>query len=196
MVKGRSFIITANMFIQENPDGTPATSKHLKQDEIEWLVRGENERTAHVKRRSEITDEEWTNKKAPPVAIPTHVATMGLVTGRDGPLWMFAYVLPNKSDVPTKKGDILTWLKKHRTSVDAVEKYFNEDFFRDLKVTLTDPQTGVKRSIRRKLEADAKSYLPMFETKFAVNLEKLAEEEPVIASEDPGPMMPSPALPW
>jgi endonuclease G, mitochondrial len=78
------------------------------------------------------------------VAVPTHNFKTVLLELPNGNLSMFAYLVPNVKDAPTKKEHITPFLAQSRTSVDRIEELLGQDLYAQLP-----------RSVQARLEADA-----------------------------------------
>lgn len=78
------------------------------------------------------------------VAVPTHQFKTVLLELPNGHLSMFAYLVPNVKDVPTKKDDITPFLAGARTSVDRIEELLGQDLYAQLP-----------KSVQAKLETDS-----------------------------------------
>lgn len=70
------------------------------------------------------------------VAVPTHQFKSVLLELPNGHLSMFAYMVPNVKDAPTKKEDITPFLEASRTSVDALEDLLGQDLYAQLPASL------------------------------------------------------------
>jgi endonuclease G, mitochondrial len=66
------------------------------------------------------------------IAVPTHQFKTVLLELPNGNLSMFAYMVPNVKDAPTKKADITPFLEASRTSVDELEKLLGQDLYAQL----------------------------------------------------------------
>lgn len=77
------------------------------------------------------------------VAVPTHCFKAVLLQMPDGTTKSYAYVLPNRSDLPNSEAQQAALLKQSRVSVDQVEKMLGEDLFR-----------GLPPEVERAIEAD------------------------------------------
>lgn len=77
------------------------------------------------------------------IALPTHQFKTVLLELPNGNLSMFAYLVPNLKDAPTKKADVTPFLEASRTSVDRIEELLGQDLYAQLPA-----------SIQAKLEAD------------------------------------------
>jgi endonuclease G len=66
------------------------------------------------------------------IAVPTHQFKTVLLELPNGHLSMFAYLVPNVKDAPTKKEDITPFLEKARTSVDRIEELLGQDLYAQL----------------------------------------------------------------
>lgn len=77
------------------------------------------------------------------IAVPTHQFKTVLLELPNGNLSMFAYLVPNVKDAPTKKADILPFLEASRTSVDRIEELLGQDLYAQLP-----------KSVQAKLEKD------------------------------------------
>ena len=80
------------------------------------------------------------------IAVPTHQFKTVLLELPNGNLSMFAYMVPNLKDAPTKKADITPFLEASRTSVDQLEELLGQDLYAQLP-----------ESIQAKLEADTQA---------------------------------------
>ncbi len=78
------------------------------------------------------------------VAVPTHQFKTVLLELPNGHLSMFAYMVPNLKDAPTKKDDITPFLEASRTSVDRIEELLGQDLYAQLP-----------KSVQEKLEGDS-----------------------------------------
>ncbi|WP_224372530.1 DNA/RNA non-specific endonuclease [Hyalangium versicolor] len=110
---GKAHIITGNLYLD-------AQGKPLPADAIDTI--GANTRR---------------------IAVPTHQFKTVLLELPNGNLSMFAYLVPNLKDAPTKKDDILPWLEGTRTSVDRIEELLGQDLYAQLP-----------KSVQEKLEGD------------------------------------------
>ncbi|WP_224240695.1 DNA/RNA non-specific endonuclease [Hyalangium gracile] len=77
------------------------------------------------------------------VALPTHQFKTVLLELPNGNLSMFAYMVPNMKDAPTKKDAITPFLEASRTSVDRIEELLGQDLYAQLP-----------KSVQAKLETD------------------------------------------
>ncbi|MFY0564473.1 DNA/RNA non-specific endonuclease [Archangium lansingense] len=77
------------------------------------------------------------------IAVPTHQFKTVLLELPNGNLSMFAYMVPNLKDAPTKKADITPFLEASRTSVDRLEELLGQDLYAQLP-----------ESVQAKLESD------------------------------------------
>lgn len=77
------------------------------------------------------------------IAVPTHQFKTVLLELPNGHLSMFAYMVPNMKDAPTKKDDITPFLANARTSVDRIEELLGQDLYAQLP-----------KSVQARLEAD------------------------------------------
>ncbi len=111
---GKAHIITGNVFLD-------AQGKPLPPEAIDTI--GANERR---------------------VAVPTHNFKTVLLELPNGHLSMFAYLVPNLKDAPTKKDDITPFLENARTSVDRIEELLGQDLYAQLP-----------KSVQARLETDA-----------------------------------------
>ncbi len=66
------------------------------------------------------------------IAVPTHQFKTVLLELPNGHLSMFAYLVPNLKDAPTKKEDITPFLANARTSVDRIEELLGQDLYAQL----------------------------------------------------------------
>jgi endonuclease G len=66
------------------------------------------------------------------IAVPTHNFKTVLLELPNGHLSMFAYLVPNVKDAPTKKEDITPFLENARTSVDRIEELLGQDLYAQL----------------------------------------------------------------
>jgi endonuclease G len=110
---GKAYVMTGNLYLD-------AQGKPLPQDAIDTIG-------AHTRR----------------VAVPTHQFKTVLLELPNGNLSMFAYLVPNVQDAPTKKEDIAKFLDASRTSVDHIEELLGQDLYAQLP-----------KSVQAKLEAD------------------------------------------
>ncbi|MDY7231420.1 DNA/RNA non-specific endonuclease [Hyalangium rubrum] len=78
------------------------------------------------------------------VAVPTHQFKTVLLELPNGHLSMFAYMVPNVKDAPTKKEDITPFLANARTSVDHIEELLGQDLYAQLP-----------KSVQARLETDS-----------------------------------------
>jgi endonuclease G len=78
------------------------------------------------------------------IALPTHQFKTVLLELPNGNLSMFAYMVPNVKDAPTKKEDITPFLANARTSVDRIEELLGQDLYAQLP-----------KSVQERLETDA-----------------------------------------
>jgi endonuclease G len=72
------------------------------------------------------------------IAVPTHQFKTVLLELPNGHLSMFAYLVPNVKDAPTKKDDITPFLEKARTSVDRIEELLGQDLYAQLPKSVQD----------------------------------------------------------
>ncbi len=77
------------------------------------------------------------------IGVPTHQFKTVLLELPNGNLSMFAYLVPNAKDSPTKKDEITPYLEASRTSVDHIEELLGADLYAQLP-----------ESLQLKLEAD------------------------------------------
>ena len=77
------------------------------------------------------------------IAVPTHQFKTVLLELPNGHLSMFAYMVPNVKDAPTKKDAITPFLANARTSVDRIEELLGQDLYAQLPA-----------SVQARLEAD------------------------------------------
>ena len=77
------------------------------------------------------------------ISVPTHQFKTVLLELPNGNLSMFAYMVPNVKDAPTKKDDITPFLEASRTSVDRLEELLGQDLYAQLP-----------ESVQAKLESD------------------------------------------
>lgn len=66
------------------------------------------------------------------IAVPTHQFKTVLLELPNGNLSMFAYLVPNIKDAPTKKDEITPFLEASRTSVDHLEELLGRDLYAQL----------------------------------------------------------------
>ncbi|HLL53183.1 MAG TPA: DNA/RNA non-specific endonuclease [Myxococcaceae bacterium] len=82
------------------------------------------------------------------VAVPTHFFKTVLNQLPNGHMTMYAYLVPNRPDLPTKKAPVLELLEQSKMSVDGLEKLLGYDLYAHL------PQT-----VQARLESQANSVL-------------------------------------
>jgi endonuclease G len=99
---GKAHIVTGNVFLD-------AQGKPLPPEKVDTM--GSDERR---------------------IAVPTHQFKTVLLELPNGHLSMFAYLVPNVKDAPTKKEDITPFLEKARTSVDRIEELLGQDLYAQL----------------------------------------------------------------
>ncbi|WP_434383850.1 DNA/RNA non-specific endonuclease [Melittangium boletus] len=73
-----------------------------------------------------------TGANARRIDVPTHQFKTVLLELPNGNLSMFAYVVPNIPNAPTKKSDITPFLEASRTSVDRIEELLGQDLYAQL----------------------------------------------------------------
>lgn len=86
--------------------------------------------------------------EARPIAVPTHHFKTVLLELPNGNLSMFAHMVPNLKDAPTKAEDIARFLESSRTSVDRIEELLGQDLYAQLP-----------KSVQARLEADTSARL-------------------------------------
>jgi endonuclease G len=99
---GKAHIVTGNVFLDEQ-------GKPLPPEKVEQMGTAERR-----------------------IAVPTHQFKTVLLELPNGHLSMFAYLVPNVKDAPTKKEDITPFLEKARTSVDRIEELLGQDLYAQL----------------------------------------------------------------
>ncbi|MGE6763933.1 DNA/RNA non-specific endonuclease [Corallococcus interemptor] len=77
------------------------------------------------------------------IAVPTHNFKTVLLELPNGNLSMFAYMVPNKAEGPSKKDDILPLLQESRVPVDQIEGLLGQDLYAQLP-----------KGVQEKLEKD------------------------------------------
>jgi endonuclease G len=110
---GKAHIVTGNVYLD-------AQGKPLPPEATEKMGRGESR-----------------------IGVPTHNFKTVLLELPNGHLSMFAYLVPNVKDAPTKKQDITPFLEKARTSVDRIEELLGQDLYAQLP-----------KSVQARLETD------------------------------------------
>ncbi|AEI69064.1 DNA/RNA non-specific endonuclease [Corallococcus macrosporus] len=72
------------------------------------------------------------------LAIPTHNFKTVLHELPNGNLTMYAYLMPNAKEGPSKKEDILPLLDSHRVPVDRIEELLGQDLYANLPKRVQD----------------------------------------------------------
>ncbi|WP_223638691.1 DNA/RNA non-specific endonuclease [Corallococcus sp. EGB] len=72
------------------------------------------------------------------IAVPTHNFKTVLLELPNGNLSMFAYMVPNMKDGPSKKEDILPLLQQSRVPVDQIEGLLGQDLYAQLPKRVQD----------------------------------------------------------
>ncbi|NVJ06217.1 DNA/RNA non-specific endonuclease [Myxococcus sp. AM001] len=72
------------------------------------------------------------------IAIPTHNFKTVLHELPNGNLTMYAYLMPNAKEGPSKKEDILPLLDSHRVPVDRIEELLGQDLYANLPQRVQD----------------------------------------------------------
>ncbi|QQR42980.1 DNA/RNA non-specific endonuclease [Myxococcus xanthus] len=72
------------------------------------------------------------------LAVPTHNFKTVLHELPNGSLTMYAYLVPNTKDGPSKKEDILPLLDSHRVPVDRIEELLGQDLYANLPQRVQD----------------------------------------------------------
>lgn len=70
--------------------------------------------------------------------MPTHNFKTVLHELPNGSLTMYAYLVPNTKDGPSKKEDILPLLDSHRVPVDRIEELLGQDLYANLPQRVQD----------------------------------------------------------
>jgi endonuclease G len=109
---GKAYIMTGNLYLD-------AKGKPLPADAIDTM--GANARR---------------------IAVPTHQFKTVLLELPNGNLSMFAYLVPNVKDAPTKKDQIEPFLEASRTSVDHIEELLGQDLYAQLPQEMQDKLEG------------------------------------------------------
>jgi endonuclease G len=102
------------------------------------------------------------------IAVPTHQFKTVLLEQPNGNLSMFAYLVPNVKDAPTKKEDITPFLEASRTSVDRIEELLGQDLYAQLP-----------KSVQAKLETDSSARVAFLEASRYEAASLLWRQEPV-----------------
>ncbi|NBD12566.1 DNA/RNA non-specific endonuclease [Corallococcus silvisoli] len=110
---GKAYIVTGNLFLD-------AKGKPLPPESIET-----------------------TGSKDRKIAVPTHNFKTVLLELPNGNLSMFAYLVPNAKDGPSKKEQIVPLLESSRVPVDQLEELLGQDLYAQLP-----------KSVQEKLEKD------------------------------------------
>jgi endonuclease G len=90
------------------------------------------------------------------VAVPTDCFKAVLLTLPDGTQSMFAYVLPNRSDLPTKKDGVQTLLRASAVSVASLEAMSGCTFFAGAPASLKQNANGITPKGFRGMTANLK----------------------------------------
>ncbi|MBU8896927.1 DNA/RNA non-specific endonuclease [Corallococcus sp. H22C18031201] len=113
---GKAYILTGNLFLD-------AKGKPLPPESIET-----------------------TGSKTRRIGVPTHNFKTVLLELPNGNLTMFAYLVPNTKQGPSKKEDIIPFLESTRVPVDRIEELLGQDLYAELP-----------KAVQTKLEKDSKA---------------------------------------
>ncbi|MCY1001908.1 DNA/RNA non-specific endonuclease [Myxococcus sp. MISCRS1] len=113
---GKAYIVTGNLFLDDK-------GKPLPKDQVET-----------------------TGAKDRKIAVPTHNFKTVLLELPNGNLTMFAYMVPNLKDGPSKKEAIVPLLEDARVPVDRIEQLLGQDLYAQLP-----------KGIQNQLEKDSKA---------------------------------------
>nr|WP_240358694.1 DNA/RNA non-specific endonuclease [Myxococcus vastator] len=105
---GKAYILTGNLYLDDQGQPVPPAQR---------------ETTGAGERR---------------LAIPTHNFKTVLHELPNGGLTMYAYLVPNAKDGPSKKEDILPLLDSHRVPVDRIEELLGQDLYANLPKRVQD----------------------------------------------------------
>ncbi|ATB49832.1 endonuclease [Corallococcus macrosporus DSM 14697] len=105
---GKAYIVTGNLYLDEQGQPLPPEKR---------------ETTGAGERR---------------LAIPTHNFKTVLHELPNGNLTMYAYLMPNAKEGPSKKEDILPLLDSHRVPVDRIEELLGQDLYANLPKRVQD----------------------------------------------------------
>nr|WP_284668568.1 DNA/RNA non-specific endonuclease [Myxococcus sp. SDU36] len=105
---GKAYILTGNLYLDDQGQPVPPEQR---------------ETTGAGERR---------------LAIPTHNFKTVLHELPNGSLTMYAYLMPNAKDGPSKKEDILPLLDAHRVPVDRIEELLGQDLYANLPKRVQD----------------------------------------------------------
>ncbi len=105
---GKAYIVTGNLFLDANGQPIPPEQR---------------ETTGAGERR---------------IAVPTHNFKTVLHELPNGNLTMYAYLVPNVKDGPSKKEQILPLLDAHRVPVDRIEELLGQDLYANLPKHVQD----------------------------------------------------------